>query len=68
MRVVISSIQQHLQNKTLTEVHHVTSKDNISDVFTKNGVNTNRILEVLKHNSLIHRNKIYDALPHQYDN
>ena len=68
MRVVISSIQQHLQNKTLTEVHHVTSKDNISDVFTKNGVNTNRILEVLKHNSLLHRNKIYDALPHQYDN
>ena len=60
MRVVLSSIQQHLQNKILTKVHHVKSKDNVADVFTKKGVNTERVLEVLKNGSLIiHRNKIY---------
>ena len=30
MRVVISSIQQHLQNKILTDIHHVKSEDNSS--------------------------------------
>ena len=59
MRVVISSIQQHLQNKTLTEFHHVVSKDNIADIFTKSGVNTDTFLNVLKNCSLLHRNKIY---------
>ena len=59
MRVVISSIQQHLQNKTLTEIHHVVSKDNIADIFTKSGVNTDTVLNVLKNCSLLHRNKIY---------
>ena len=60
MRVVLSSIQQHLQNKILTKVHHVKSKDNVADVFTKKGVNTERLLKVLKNGSLIiHRNKIY---------
>ena len=69
MRVVISSIQQHLQDKTLTEIHHVKSKDNIADVFTKNGVNTYRMLNVLNTNSLLHRNKIYsdDTIPDQGD-
>ena len=69
MRVVISSIQQHLQKKVLTEVHHVVSKDNIADIFTKNGVNTDRILNVLKTGSLLHRNKICrdDALQYQSD-
>ena len=55
MRVVISSIQQHLQNKILTEVKHVKSADNIADVFTKAGVNTNRVLGVLKNGSLIYK-------------
>ena len=58
MRVVISSIQQHLQNKILTEIHHVKSADNVADVFTKKGVNTDRILTVLKDGSILHRNKI----------
>ena len=56
MRVVISSIQQHLQDKILSDVHHVTSKDNLSDVFTKKGVATDRILETLNYSSLLHRN------------
>ena len=59
MRVVISSIQQHLQNKTLTEIHHVVSRDNIADIFTKSGVNADTVLNVLKNCSLLHRNKIY---------
>ena len=40
MRVVISSIQQHLQDKILTDIHHVKSEDNIADIFTKAGVKT----------------------------
>ena len=54
MRVVVSSIQQHLQNKILTKIHHVKSKDNIADVFTKAGVNTDRVLNALQTGSLFH--------------
>ena len=56
MRVVISSIQQHLQNKILTNVEHVISKENLADVFTKKGVATDGIINTLKHSSLLHRN------------
>ena len=56
MRVVVSSIQQHLQQNIVAEVHHVKSSDNIADVFTKKGVATERIFETLKNGSLIHRN------------
>ena len=56
MRVVVSSLQQHLQQKIVKEVNHVKSADNIADVFTKNGVNTNRIVQVLKSGSLYHKN------------
>ena len=45
MRVVISSIQEHLQNKILTGVQHVVSKDNLADVFTKKGI---LLIEFLK--------------------
>ena len=53
MRVVISSIQQHLQNKILTNMQHV---PNIADVFTKKGVPTNEILSTIQFSSLLHRN------------
>ena len=56
MRVVISSIQQHLQNKILTNVQHVLSKENIADMFTKKGVPTNEILSTIQFSSLLHRN------------
>ena len=52
MRVVISSIQQHLQDKILTDIHHVKSEDNIADIFTKAGVKTDRILTALESSSL----------------
>ena len=54
MRVVFSSIQQHLQNGILSEINHVQSKDNIADVFTKAGVNTDRVFNVLRNGSLLH--------------
>ena len=56
MRVVVPSLQQHLQQKIVSDVHHVKSSDNIADVFTKKGVATDRILNVLKNGSLYHRN------------
>ena len=40
MRVVISSIQQNIKNKTILDVLHVKSRDQIADVFTKSGVKT----------------------------
>ena len=52
MRVVISSLQQQLQKGVLTEIRHCKSKDNTADIFTKKGVNPNRILEVLRKGSL----------------
>ena len=60
MRVVISSIQQNLQNKIIKDVHHVKSRDNIADIFTKKGVDNTRIKEVLKFGNLGNRN--YDDL------
>ena len=56
MRVVVSSLQQHLQQKVVREVQHVKSSDNIADIFTKKGVATDRILTVLRSGSLYHRN------------
>ena len=53
MRVVISSLQQHLQQGLLSEVRHVQSKDNTADIFTKRGVNPDRIINVLQTGSLI---------------
>ena len=52
MRVVISSIQQNLQNKIIRDVHHVKSQDNIADIFTKKGVDNTRIKEVLQFGDL----------------
>ena len=46
-----SSIQQHLQNKILTDIHHVKSEDNIADIFRKAGVKTDKILTALESSS-----------------
>ena len=54
MRVVISSIQQHMKKKIVSEVKHVTSADNVADVFTKKGVSTERILTVIHKGTLIY--------------
>ena len=65
MRVVISSIQQHLQNRILTDVKHVISKENLADVFTKQGVATDAIVNTLKYGSLLHRNM--NLTDYEYD-
>ena len=54
MRVVISSIQQHLKQKVITEINHVKSADNIADIFTKKGVSVERLMNVLHKGSLFH--------------
>lgn len=54
MRVVISSIQQRMKNNIISEINHVKSADNIADIFTKKGVSTDRILQVIDKGSLIH--------------
>ena len=65
MRVVISSLQQSIQKGVLSEVQHVQSKDNISDIFTKKGVNPSKILEVLRTGSLIIEKKSTDETNHR---
>ena len=52
MRVVISSIQQNLKNKRIKNIYHVKSCDQIADVFTKSGVNTERILSAIQNGTL----------------
>jgi hypothetical protein len=52
MRVVISSIQQHIANKTIQDIKHVKSEDQLADVFTKQGVSSERILKAVKHGTL----------------
>ena len=52
MRVVISSIQQHLKLKRISDVKHVKTEDNVADIFTKKGVSKERILNVLHSGSL----------------
>ena len=47
MRVVISSIQQHMRDGIISDVRHVRSKDQLADIFTKKGVSCDRLLEVI---------------------
>ena len=61
MRVVISSVQQNLKNKRIKDILHVKSSDQIADVFTKSGVCTNAILDVIQKGSLI-RNQTQDKI------
>ena len=52
MRVAISSIQQYIKNKRIQNIFHVCSEDQIADVFTKDRVKPDRMLEVLRNSSL----------------
>ena len=52
MRVVISSLQQHLKMKRIRSVEHVSSKLQVADVLTKRGVANNLILETLEKGNL----------------
>ena len=52
MRVVISSIQQNMKRKRIQDIFHVKSQDQLADVFTKSGVHTDRILNVMLSGSM----------------
>ena len=52
MRVVISSLQQHVKSGRIRDIVHVKSGDQIADVFTKKGVSTEKILKTVRIGSL----------------
>ena len=52
VRHVIAWMKQQIDNKFVDKVDIVSSKDNIADVFTKRGVKTDNILEVVIKGSL----------------
>ena len=47
MRLVISAIQQKINDGTISKVIHVSSKDQIADIFTKKGVKNEKLLKCL---------------------
>ena len=53
MRLVISSIQQSINNGTISNVIHVSSKDQLADMFTKKGVNSEKLMNCLKSGNLM---------------
>ena len=52
MRVVISSIQQNIKNGIIKSVTHVSSKQQLADIFTKKGVSSHSLLSVIEDGSL----------------
>ena len=52
LRVVISSMQQNIQNGRIKNIFHVKSEDQLADIFTKSNVNNDRIFEVFQKGSL----------------
>ena len=47
MRLVISSIQQSIRNGIVSNIRHVSSSNQLADVFTKRGARSDILLEVL---------------------
>ena len=47
MRLVISSLQQSIEDGIVSNVLHVSTKNQIADIFTKKGVNSEKLLECL---------------------
>ena len=54
MRVVIAKIQEQLTNGVISDVIHVTSKNQLGDVFTKKGACTDKILSVIPKGTIEH--------------
>ena len=53
MRVVISSIQQNIKRGRIQDIFHVKSRDQLADVFTKSGVHSDRILNIMQCRSML---------------
>ena len=47
MLLVISAIQEKINDGTISQVKHVSSKDQIADIFTKKGVKNEKLLNCL---------------------
>ena len=58
MRVVISRIQQLIEDKTIKDIVHVSSKDQIADILTKKGVSSERIVNTLKTGKIFFEDKV----------
>ena len=58
MRVVISRIQQLIEDKTIKDIIHVSSKDQIADILTKKGVSSERIVNTLKKGKIVFEDKV----------
>ena len=54
MRLVISNLQQYLKTGVITEVNHVRSQDQLSDVLTKRGVLGDKIIHAVSNGTLIY--------------
>ena len=52
MRVIISSLQQHIRNGRIKDIHHVNSKQQLADIFTKKGVSSEYILDSVSSGTL----------------
>ena len=53
VRLVISSIQQSINNGTISDVIHCSSSDQLADIFTKSGVKSDKLLQCLASGNLI---------------
>ena len=53
MRIIISSIQQYLKLGTISEINHVSTKDQLGDILTKRGVSNERIMNAVSKGSLV---------------
>ena len=52
VRLVISTIQQSINDGTISDIIHVSTKDQLADIFTKKGVNSEILLRRLASGSL----------------
>ena len=52
MRLVISSIQQKMQDGIISDITHVSTKKQLADIFTKKGVSNESLIECLASGNL----------------
>ena len=52
VRLIISAIQQSIDDGTISDIIHVSSKEQLADIFTKKGVSSEKLLECLDSGNL----------------
>ena len=68
MRVVVSNIQEQLTSGIISDVVHVSSKDQLGDVFTKNRASPDQILRVLELGKIEKDERSEDMIGHDQIN